>query len=730
MSLKRESDKESEEVEDMDPNDMVKEEGAILEPASPVSNINISDEQKPLEGEAVTDVKPDVEVEADCKSEEPISQPKDDDNDTAQDSSSDNKVPGTTPQGILAVKDEDEKKPKIENMDNTSEVDTDSTANLNDFLEQEATGEPSASLLATTSTQEGDKVEYDYCTRPINPNLTTEAYDDSMAVDIKATALKCEAEEKATEIFEREAGTISVVLDAVAEMYDDIMLVDVKPETLECKNDEKVEREDSIKSIVVDAVVETYDDTMAAYTKAETLECKVEEKKPETQSDTNCPEVDMANVDIGSTPSLDVEFPEEEARYPSPSPERTLDSLTPSVEPAEINEQPTNNVEHEVIIIKDEPEEVDAAEALASARPFKRQRLVLEVVVYTFEGFKRRKQEDFEKIKKMKNPKAKKMEALDISLDSIRDRLIPIGLDPFPITLDENLQNTTVSRAFMSSRYGGNTQETFPNIGARHLATHGMNDFMYLNSMYQCRAPQFPGYPGLFFNTDTGGGWSGRHRVFTRLDSGKWLFMGFYETKAALSLTKEEWAQLPSYTRRTWATQIINKGWGGYFRARVVARRELGRKPTKAEWLAVYDSGRYKNSTAEDVAKAFERGDELLAVFTMKCVGYDEAFQRELCEKLQHWVPPPPRKKKGDKPAPAGKNQNAKAKPAKGARKAPAVHDQVGQKRKRANSVESELTEIESEDDADFNEEIFELSDEEEERAYRPRGTKSRPICL
>ncbi|KDR74308.1 hypothetical protein GALMADRAFT_575930 [Galerina marginata CBS 339.88] len=724
MSLKRENDKESEEVEDMDPNDigMVKEEGVIYEDASPVSNVSISDEQKPLEKDALADaVNPDIEVEPPCKSEEP----KDDNNDAAQDSNSGNTVPGTTTQGILNVKDEDEKKPKIKDSDNTSDVDTDSTSNLNDIL-QEATDEPSALPLATPLTQEGEKVEYDDCTRPISPNPTTEAYDDIMAVDVKAETLNCEAEEKGVEMVEREDGTTSVAPDAVAEMYDDIMVVDVNVGTSESKAEgkqtqegEKVAHEHCATSIVLDADAEVYDDTMAAYTKAETSECKVVEKEPE--SNTNSPEVEMARVDVGSRKSLDIDFPQEEIRYPSPSPERALDSLSPSVETAEINEQPTNNVEHEVIIIKDEPEEIDPAEALSSARPFKRQRLVLEVVVYTLEGFKRRKQEDFEKIKKMKNPKAKKMEALDISLDSIRDRLIPIGLDPFPITFDEDIQNTTVSRAFMSSRYGGNTQETHPKIGARHLSIHGMDDFMYLNSMYQCRAPQFPGYPGLFFNTDPGDDWPERHRVFTRLDAGKWLFVGFYETKAALSLTKEEWAQLPSYTRRTWATQIIKKNWGGHFRARVVARRQLGRKPTKAEWMAVYDSGRYKNSTAEDVAKAFERGDELLAVFTMKCVGYDKAFQRELCEKLKSWVPPP-RKKRGTKP-PGQKNRNAKSKPVKGARKAPAV--QVGQKRKRANSVESELTEIESEDD---EEETFEFKfSGKKELAYRPRGTKSRP---
>ncbi|CAA7269167.1 unnamed protein product [Cyclocybe aegerita] len=113
----------------------------------------------------------------------------------------------------------------------------------------------------------------------------------------------------------------------------------------------------------------------------------------------------------------------------------------------------------------------------------------------------------------------------------------------------------------------------------------------------------------------------------------------------------------------------------------------------------IRDSGRYKRITPQEVLAAYDSGEERLGVWTMKCIGYDTKFQLELYEKFPTWVPAPrkPRKKKGDT---EGKSKGKKSvKQEK--RKAVPGSTVVSKKRKRnkLSNSESDLTELESEDE-------------------------------
>ena len=99
----------------------------------------------------------------------------------------------------------------------------------------------------------------------------------------------------------------------------------------------------------------------------------------------------------------------------------------------------------------------------------------------------------------------------------------------------------------------------------------------------------------------------------------------------------------------------------------------------------------------------------------MECVGYDNAFQLELCDKFPLWVPPP-RRPKG-----SGKSAPKKSKVA-------------GQKRKREESPGSNF---ENDDEREYDANSSRRSkfkhlseDEDDVLTYAPRGTRSRPICL
>ncbi|KAF8164763.1 hypothetical protein B0H34DRAFT_210332 [Crassisporium funariophilum] len=318
-------------------------------------------------------------------------------------------------------------------------------------------------------------------------------------------------------------------------------------------------------------------------------------------------------------------------------------------------------------------------------------------------------------------PKVKKKQNMEFDRDTVRERLQVVGLDLFPITLDKGSVDVMVSRDFMSGTYGGSMQATCPSIGRERFAEHGMNDFVYLHLDYQPMAPQVPGAPGLFFSTSGGNDWDGIQRVFTRITSNTWQYMGMYSIKHSPSLTEEEWAVQTQKVRLTWGREICRQQWGGDVCGRVRARKELGRRPTKAELQEVLESGRHNNTTPEEVIAAYDRGDEHLSVWVMKCVAYDNAFQLQLCEKFPNWVAP---QRKSRKP----KTLKPKKEMTRGS----------ATKRKRERSESSDRVKAESEEEEAEDEETWESGAEDKvdesgmdvESTYIPHGTRSRPIIL
>ena len=95
----------------------------------------------------------------------------------------------------------------------------------------------------------------------------------------------------------------------------------------------------------------------------------------------------------------------------------------------------------------------------------------------------------------------------------------------------------------------------------------------------------------------------------------------------------------------------------------------------------------------------------------MECVGYDNAFQLELCENFPLYVPPP-KKTRG-----SGKSSPKKSKVA-------------GRKRKREESPNSDFK---NDDEREFGsgEDFDDISEDEGKvLTYTSRGTRSRPIIL
>ncbi|PBK65592.1 hypothetical protein ARMSODRAFT_891695, partial [Armillaria solidipes] len=258
------------------------------------------------------------------------------------------------------------------------------------------------------------------------------------------------------------------------------------------------------------------------------------------------------------------------------------------------------------------------------------------------------------------------------------------------VPLDHDVRDVVVDRRFMSKVYGGNRQESFPRVAQKFLDVHHMDDFMYLNLAMNPHAPQVPGAPGLFFDADEPvDEISKTRRVFSRIRSKQWEYMGQYKMEPVASLTTEEWNQQRNTVRLVWASELSTKKWGIHCRAVVHLHEQLGRRPTGREVEKALQGGnQYRNITREQIAEAFLKGWVTMAVWTMKCVDYDVDFQRELVAKFANWVPPPSKPKGTSKP-------------------------RTGTKRKR----EEHRALDEEEDEKPI----------EEDLVYHPRGTRTRP---
>jgi hypothetical protein len=143
-----------------------------------------------------------------------------------------------------------------------------------------------------------------------------------------------------------------------------------------------------------------------------------------------------------------------------------------------------------------------------------------------------------------------KKDEFNFNLDTVFRRIDDLNVKEYPLNLDEEILNATIIREFISNTYGGNPQQTLPSISKENLERHGYNNFMFLNLDYNPRAPQRAGFPGLFFQCsvlDLRPEWKEVQRVFVRIATGKWLYLGQYRLFKAAGLTVAEWrTQSPS----------------------------------------------------------------------------------------------------------------------------------------------------------------------------------------
>ncbi|KAJ7755157.1 hypothetical protein B0H16DRAFT_1315928, partial [Mycena metata] len=291
--------------------------------------------------------------------------------------------------------------------------------------------------------------------------------------------------------------------------------------------------------------------------------------------------------------------------------------------------------------------------------------------------------------------------------------------EPFSIDLPKEILDTTVEREFMSKNYGGNEQETAPPIAAKFWKRTGKRYFLYLNLDYNPHCPEVPGAPGVLFNV----GYSPALGIdedqkpwtlFARLDTKTWQYEGEYVSAPAPVLTLAEWKQQSLQVQNKWTRNIANpkKKWGKDVRIGIGLRRQLGWRPTEREMEAAWKAGKDFAVTPEEISKAIDDGEVVIATETMKCIDYDRPFQRDLAAKM------PSFERRTRKPRGGAK----KAAGAKG-KKAAATKTQSGGKAKRKRTA-APASQSKKRKWADFD------SESEEDDEYQPQGTRSRPITV
>ncbi|KAI0059311.1 hypothetical protein BV25DRAFT_1139076 [Artomyces pyxidatus] len=268
---------------------------------------------------------------------------------------------------------------------------------------------------------------------------------------------------------------------------------------------------------------------------------------------------------------------------------------------------------------------LDEEKASTHPRTFIKEEMIEEVILH----------------KSDKLPDVKIKGGIELDAVTVQSRFTAAGAVPVTVQLETRIRNVTVTREFMAKTFGGSARQTFPAISAKHVRAHGYKHFMFMNLNWNPCAPQLPGAPGLWFSQQPAEGEMPVHRVFVRRDNNSWLYVGQYTITPAPSLTQTEWLCQSNVVRNTWATEIWWREWGRFVRASIVLRRDKHREPTRAEIdrACAIETKDYRNLAIPDIMSAFDKGEQLLGVWTMQCVEYDEQFQRRLAEEFPEFTP-------------------------------------------------------------------------------------------
>ncbi|KAL5488387.1 hypothetical protein ACEPAI_6495 [Sanghuangporus weigelae] len=239
----------------------------------------------------------------------------------------------------------------------------------------------------------------------------------------------------------------------------------------------------------------------------------------------------------------------------------------------------------------------------------------------------------------LKNPEVEETEQGMMSgIEILHKRLAETGYKIFQIKASLAIINMTFSRSMLNYAFGGRMIDTFSTIETDRLPQSlrgyvGIR-FMCLNALYNAHCPQKPGAPGLYYALRDPARWpNAQELVFTRYGSNRWNFMGIYSIAKSQQLSAEEFQSLSPKVQDTWFSNIWSHKWGNYTLAAIYLRKHQSAEPNDVE-VEYYAKKKaaliHRKVTSNDVKQAFLSGAEKVNVWTMRCIGYNEEFKKQL----------------------------------------------------------------------------------------------------
>ncbi|KAI9062840.1 hypothetical protein FKP32DRAFT_1758422 [Trametes sanguinea] len=206
----------------------------------------------------------------------------------------------------------------------------------------------------------------------------------------------------------------------------------------------------------------------------------------------------------------------------------------------------------------------------------------------------------------------------------------------FPVRLAPSIRNVTVSRSFMSKNFGGQNRSMAITYSDQNRRDHGHSyaNCLYTREVINWGVPRRPGDPGVLLIMVSQLWSPGPQKLFVWLDHSKWLYMGEYELTKTGYLSPQEFKLLPEKVRKKWGKILTVESKNRGLRARIFYHQEEGRvldKEELAEKLRAAPENKYPLS-AQEVIDAFDKGIIRIKSWSMKCIGYDQDFQRRIAE--------------------------------------------------------------------------------------------------
>lgn len=221
---------------------------------------------------------------------------------------------------------------------------------------------------------------------------------------------------------------------------------------------------------------------------------------------------------------------------------------------------------------------------------------------------------------------------------------------PFDVDMAKITHNTApATMVNVSAIYGIQLGPT-PKVSSQKFAIHGFGDWMGPNIEQHPFLPARPGWPGLILQLDDNreewqpeGG--DTFRVVLRKEPNSVEYVGQYEMVRLGDITGDEWKKQSDRVRGRW-TQIVGGGqlWHDTV-ACIALRRNLKKEPSTQELkrytskLTAADYSELAKDLKEEIDDAFSNQEEVIAVWGMKCVGYDYKFEKHLARSIKNIKP-------------------------------------------------------------------------------------------